>query len=99
MATYKLTNDAVKDLTEIWEYTYDTWSEKQADKYYKLLLDACSELARNPENGKDFKEIYPGLKGQKIAKHLIFYRQTNENSIEVTRILHEQMDIEHQLTH
>ena len=38
MPRYFLTKKAVDDLSEIWEYTYDTWSEKQADKYYGLSL-------------------------------------------------------------
>ena len=29
------------DLTEIWNYTVDTWSESQADKYYDELLNFC----------------------------------------------------------
>ena len=31
MAKYELTNKAIEDLTEIWEYTVDKWSEQQAD--------------------------------------------------------------------
>ncbi|MBI1267480.1 MAG: hypothetical protein GC193_08630 [Cryomorphaceae bacterium] len=37
MATFKFTNRAVKDLSEILDYTVKTWSEKQAEKYYQLL--------------------------------------------------------------
>nr|MBR2109993.1 type II toxin-antitoxin system RelE/ParE family toxin [Alistipes sp.] len=33
MAKYHLTNKAVEDLSNIWEYTVDTWSERQADDY------------------------------------------------------------------
>jgi toxin ParE1/3/4 len=33
MAAYKLTNKAVEDLSEIWDYTFEVRSEKQADKY------------------------------------------------------------------
>lgn len=33
MVRYKLTNRAVEDLTHIWNYTLDKWSENQADKY------------------------------------------------------------------
>ena len=33
MAKYKLTNEIVEDLGNIWNYTADNWSEKQADKY------------------------------------------------------------------
>lgn len=30
MANYLITNRAVEDLTEIWEYTVLVWSERQA---------------------------------------------------------------------
>ena len=36
---------AVEDLSMIWNYTYETWSEKQADIYYHLLIDSCEEIA------------------------------------------------------
>lgn len=39
MAKYKLTNQAVEDLTNIWEYTFEKWSEKQAEIYYKMLVE------------------------------------------------------------
>lgn len=35
MAKYKLTNKAVNDLTRIWNYTIDRWSENQADNTIK----------------------------------------------------------------
>jgi len=31
MAKYELTNKAVEDLSKIWEYTFEVWSEKQTD--------------------------------------------------------------------
>ena len=34
MARYKLTNKAVEDLAQIWNYTFNKWSENQADTYY-----------------------------------------------------------------
>ena len=49
MAKYYLTNKAVDDLTKIWDYTIETWSETQAEKYYDLLLASCHDLANNPE--------------------------------------------------
>lgn len=33
MAKYELTNKAVEDLTEIWEYKIEKCSEQQADRY------------------------------------------------------------------
>lgn len=34
MAKYHLTNKATADLLDIWNYTTETWSEKQAEKHY-----------------------------------------------------------------
>jgi toxin ParE1/3/4 len=93
MAKFKLTNNAVKDLSDIWNYTYDTWSESQADKYYKLILNACAAIAKKPLQGKVYEEVYPDLKGKKTSKHIIFYRIMDDKSIEVTRILHERMEL------
>lgn len=93
MAGFKFTNSAVKDLSDIWNYTFDTWSESQADKYYKLLLNACSTIAKKPEIRKVYPEIYTDLKGKLTSKHIIFYRVLEDQSIEITRILHERMDL------
>lgn len=48
MAKFKLTNKAVEDLSKIWDYTFETWSENQADKYYEMLISNCQEIADNP---------------------------------------------------
>jgi len=93
MATFKFTNNALKDLSDIWNYTFDTWSESQADTYYKLILNACVAISRKPIQGKVYDGIYPDLKGKKVSKHIIFYRIMEDDSIEITRILHERMDL------
>ncbi|MEX2485646.1 MAG: type II toxin-antitoxin system RelE/ParE family toxin [Brumimicrobium sp.] len=97
MAKFKFTNSAVKDLSDIWNYTVETWSENQADKYYKILLKACSAIAKKPELGKVYEEIYPELKGEKASKHIIFYRVMEDQSIEITRILHERIGLKNKL--
>jgi toxin ParE1/3/4 len=93
MAKYELTNKAVEDLTGIWEYTIDKWSEQQADRYYNLLLDSCQDLANNPELGKNYEGITNDLCGLKTNQHIIFYRKRITQPIEITRILHGQMDL------
>lgn len=97
MTKFRLTTEAVNDLSAIWNYSYDTWSEKQADKYYQLLMNACNDIALNPKLGKDYADIYPNLKGQKTSKHIIFYRELNNETIEIVRILYERMDLYNQL--
>lgn len=38
MAKFYFTKRAVEDLSSIWNYTFEVWSEEQADKYYRILL-------------------------------------------------------------
>ena len=93
MANYFLTNKAVEDLSKIWNYTYESWSENQADKYYKLLIDFCKEISRNPQIGKNYRGIEKNIFGYKAGQHIIFYRVIKAREIEVLRILHGRMDL------
>ncbi|MDN5211487.1 type II toxin-antitoxin system RelE/ParE family toxin [Fulvivirgaceae bacterium BMA12] len=93
MAEFKLTNKAVEDLSKIWNYTYEVWSETQADKYYQMLISHCQEIADNPDVGKKYEGIAKNLLGTKANRHIIFYRITSENCVEITRILHGRMDL------
>ena len=93
MAKYFLSNAAVIDLSKIWEYTYEIWSENQADKYYFALLKDCQELAINPNLGKYYDEINKETFGYKSGQHIIFYRAINESEIEIVRFLHSRMDL------
>lgn len=97
MAKYYFTNKAVEDLSQIWEYTIEKWSEKQADKYYELLLVTCSELAKNPNLGKLYEIVTEGILGYKSGEHIIFYTIISKNEIEVARILHGMMDLKTKL--
>ncbi|MBO6497408.1 MAG: type II toxin-antitoxin system RelE/ParE family toxin [Roseivirga sp.] len=98
MAKYELTNKAVEDLSNIWEYTLHKWSEKQADKYYKQLLERCQDIAEQPNLGKNYSGITNDLFGLKTNKHIIFYRKRVDQPIEITRILHGQMDLKKRVT-
>ena len=97
MAKFKLTNKAVDDLTKIWNYTFDKWSENQADTYYLMLLKNCNAVACNPELGKNYSGVAENLFGFKAGRHIIFYRKIEENEVEITRILHGQMDLKNRI--
>ena len=97
MAKYFLTNKAVKDLSKIWEYTYEVWSENQADKYYELLIDSFQEISKNPKIGKNYDEIDSAILGLQVGKHIVFYRATKSDEIEILRILHQRMDLKKRL--
>lgn len=93
MAKYILTNKAVGDLSKIWEYTYEVWSENQADKYYDLLTGSFHEIVQNPEIGKNYDEIDSAILGLRVSKHIVFYRLAQSGDIEIIRVLHQRMDL------
>jgi toxin ParE1/3/4 len=97
MAKFYLTNKAVEDLGEIWNYTVETWSENQAEIYYSLLIDSCQELAIKPNQGKSYEVVEKNVLGFKTGQHVIFYRIVTEKEIEVVRILHGMMDMKNHL--
>jgi len=98
MAKVILRQEAIDDLNAIWDYTFEQWSEKQADKYYSTLRFACNEIGENPDIGKEYTGIRMDLLGLKSGKHIIFYHLVSEDEIEVIRILHERMDLKNRLT-
>lgn len=97
MRKYRFTNKAVDDLTGIWRYSCYRWSENQADKYYSMLIESCRKIASDLDAGKEYPAIKEGLFGYKAGKHIIFYREMEENEIEIIRILHEQMNLKNRL--
>ena len=98
MAKYHLTNKAVEDLSDIWEYTVDTWSERQADDYYNMLIASFQRITENPQLfGLKYEEIAEGLHGYRANKHIIFYRILADEDILIIRILHQRMDLKHRI--
>lgn len=98
MAKVILRKEAIDDLNDIWRYTFEEWSENQADKYYARIKFACKEIGENPDLGKKYKGIKLSLLGLKSGKHIIFYHQISDEEIEVIRILHERMDLKKRIT-
>jgi len=96
MAKYFLSKKAVEDLSAIWNYSFETWSEDQADKYYNMLIAFCKQLAENPPVGKKYDEIKEGLLGFRAGKHIIFYI-ISRAGVEIVRILHHRMDLKNRI--
>lgn len=97
MAKVILRQEAIDDLNDIWIYTFEEWSEKQADKYYATLEFACMQIGENPKLGKEYDTINSNLLGLNIGKHIVFYQVIDEQEIEIIRILHERMDLKNRV--
>ena len=80
MSKYSFSKKAVEDLPDIWNYTFDIWPERQADKYYQFLIDFCNNISDNAKTGKAYEEIAPDILGYRANLHVSFYKvgKTNE---------------------
>ena len=94
---YKITSQAKSDLIEIWEYTKNKWSIKQADLYYQKITDKFNNINQHPNIGKSYDQLRSGYRGLPVKSHIIFYRIDHNNIIEIIRVLHQSMDIEQRL--
>lgn len=95
---YKISKEAAKDLENIWLYTCEHWSVKQADRYFNLIMDEIEYLTKYPTSGIDYGFVRKGYYRTKVKSHFIFYKiNTKQNEIEIIRILHQQMDIDSRL--
>ncbi len=95
--SYQLSTRAVEDLSGIWNYTFDTLSETQADRYYQMLLGHCQDIADGLVFGKPYADVVDDLAGSAIGQHIIFYRRVQEDLIEIVRILHGRIDLRRRL--
>ncbi len=94
---YRISNEAIKDLNDIWIYTLNKWSREQADRYYKLIIEEIEFISENYLIGKSIEQTRTNYRVTKIKSHLIFYRKVNNDIVEVVRILHQGMDIKKRL--
>lgn len=99
MALYVISEEALKDIDSIWLYTAENWSFEQADRYYNLILDEIEYISEYFEIGRDAGLIRTGYRYSKVKSHLIFYKKSKSEIIEIIRILHEKMDIESRLSY
>ncbi|MBO4536075.1 MAG: type II toxin-antitoxin system RelE/ParE family toxin [Bacteroidales bacterium] len=92
MADFVLSERAKSDLVVIANYTEEKWSEAQAERYIRMLLAECGELANKPLVGRSYDPVRPGLRGAACGKHVIFYRVLSRSKVRIVRVLHEKMD-------
>ena len=94
---YRISEKAISDLEKIWLYTLNKWSGEQADRYHNLIIDEIEFIVDNFDFCRKMDYVRMGYRMSKVKSHLIFYKKTEDNIIEIIRILHQKMDIENRL--
>ena len=91
VSTYLLTPEAQKDLEDIWLYSYETWSENQANRYIEILEDTFVRLSYMPEQARELLDFDPPVRIFPSAKHIIIYRIAGR-AIVIIRVLGARQD-------
>lgn len=94
MNRYRLSQQAEKDLEDIWIYLGQQ-DEIAADRQLARLLDRFPMLAQFPNMGRQRNELLTGLRSFPVKPYIIFYRIFLEK-VEIVRVLHQSRDIEGQ---
>ncbi|MEN8260722.1 MAG: type II toxin-antitoxin system RelE/ParE family toxin [Pseudomonadota bacterium] len=93
MAAFKLTSAAKGDLKRIAVFTERRWGKEQRNQYLRQLDAAFRELTENPGLGTRCDYIRPAYRKFPISSHVIYYRYSENDRVEIIRILHKHMDV------
>ncbi len=79
-------------LTDIYQYTEEGWSQKQADKYVGGLLEACDRIAEGRVVKRSIPPEFdvPGFVTRQDS-HYIYWRSLSDGRTGITAILHVSM--------
>jgi toxin ParE1/3/4 len=86
-------NDAERDLLEIWQYGAERWSPAKADDHLREIKFGCARLIGNPNLGRARDELGPGLRSILVNPHVAFYR-VKVADVEIVRVIHQHEDVE-----
>ena len=87
----ELSEAAVIDLEEIFEYTIREFGRVNATAYLISFDELFVRLSQNPFMGKTRYEIKHSLRSISCKRHVVFYRITSKR-IRVIRIIHGSRD-------
>ena len=87
MGRYKLSGDAKEDLRRIYRYGVSTFGEAQADRYYDALFERFAQIANDPYLYPSADSIRPGYRRSVCGVDNIFYRLSEDETVEIIAIL------------
>lgn len=87
-----LTNQAEKDVSDIFDYTTIEFGFNQAEKYVLIIKSTLIKISKNPEIGRHRNDIKTNLLSLPCEQHIIFY-STIKNNLIIARVLHSSKDL------
>jgi toxin ParE1/3/4 len=99
----RLTRSAEQDIADIVHWTVINFGSQQALLYAELIRNAITELANCPsvlgakpraELGQNAFTLHVARQGNK-GRHFVIFRTSSLNFVDVLRVLHDSMDLQH----
>jgi toxin ParE1/3/4 len=90
--SYELSQEADKDLQDIFDFTAERFGTDQAVEYLVGLEELFYALCAHPHTGRTRNEIRSGLRSSSHRSHTVFYRIIAKK-IRIVRVLHSSRDI------
>ena len=97
MSKYTLSQQAAKDLANIFQYTAKNFSVKQAEAYLLALEQSFFLLAKEPNLARKVEDIRQEYLRHLYRKHAIYFK-VRKDDIFIVRVLHQQMKYELHIT-
>jgi toxin ParE1/3/4 len=87
MASYRVSQDAERDLEEIFVYWAERASLAAADRLIEAIVNRFWLLGEYPDSGKPSDDIARGVKCFPAGKYLIYYRAAAKG-VDILHIFH-----------
>lgn len=97
MGNFRLTQKAKADLLHIGRTTQRRWGKQQRNKYLRELDGSFKYLTEHPEAGTSCDDLLIGYRKHPSGSHIIYYKISSSNSVDIVRVLHKRMDTATQL--
>src|SRR5256885_14940513 len=86
--------EALGDLADIWNYYTHSAGRRTADNIIREIGDAVRLLEDHPYGGRARDEVRPGLRSVVANPHVVFYRVTQDDVVQIVRAIDGRRDIE-----
>jgi toxin ParE1/3/4 len=87
-----LTPKAVSQLADIYNYTFQKWSDDQAELYVQAMLNTFNSISTDQSLGRPITSEYQ-VEGRYVrcGKHFVYWQSFSDNTIGIAAILHERI--------
>ena len=96
--TLRLSRQAEQDIESILQYTYETYGERQQQRYAAALHAALETITGNPGLGHRRLDLSARHRAFPVEQHVVVYTVSGR-TVHVARILHGRMDFTRRVRH